>query len=221
MRSRSTTAQRYAACACMGLALAQPPAAMGCASCLSNTSSAPRRPGKTKSKSDHSSRRLFWIGAPVRIRRCAVRSCLAATVTAASGLRMRCPSSRMAYDHRNGSSAAACRRTASYVVTSAPPQSWILRMTRLRLMPRAPMAWPLSCSSMTRMSGTQACSSRTQCDSMVAGATMSVARSSRECRSADSSAATSIVLPSPISSPTMPPASCWCSSHSHRSAVRW
>ena len=58
-----------------------------------NTGSVPRRPGNTKSKRDHNSVRLFWMGLPDRMMRCGVSSDLHASVTSESGFLMRCPSS--------------------------------------------------------------------------------------------------------------------------------
>ena len=54
------------------MALAYPPSVMGTENCSMNTGSVPSLPGKTKSKSDHSSRRLFCIGEPERMTRCGV-----------------------------------------------------------------------------------------------------------------------------------------------------
>ena len=73
-----------------------PPAAIGAANSSWNTGSVPSFPGNTKSNSDHSSLSLFWMGVPVRTNRCGVASRLAASVVAASGVRILWPSSSTA-----------------------------------------------------------------------------------------------------------------------------
>lgn len=49
---------------CTGEALEYPPIVMGTENCSINTGNVPSFPGKMKSKSDHSSRRLFCMGEP-------------------------------------------------------------------------------------------------------------------------------------------------------------
>lgn len=61
---------------CTGEAFEYPPMVMGTENCSINTGSVPNFPGKMKSKSDHSSRRLFCIGEPDRMMRWGVRNCL-------------------------------------------------------------------------------------------------------------------------------------------------
>lgn len=59
---------------CTGEAFEYPPMVMGTENCSINTGNVPNFPGKIKSKSDHSSRRLFCIGEPDKMMRCGVRN---------------------------------------------------------------------------------------------------------------------------------------------------
>ena len=94
MRSLSTSAQRYANCTCIGLALLYPPLLIGWENSASNAGNVPSRPGCIKSNRLHSSRKSFWIGVPDNSSRWGVRNRLHASVTSASGLRIFCPSSK-------------------------------------------------------------------------------------------------------------------------------
>src|SRR3989338_5294199 len=94
---------------------------MGMPTSSSNTGSVPSLPGYTKSNRLHSSRSLFWMGAPVRMKRCGVRSCLAASVTAASGFLTLCPSSSTAYDQSSEASSCAYACSPPYDTISTPP----------------------------------------------------------------------------------------------------
>ena len=58
----------------VAVALAKLPCWIGWWISDSNVGSSPKRPGKLKSNSDHNSRKLFWIGDPVRMRLQELRS---------------------------------------------------------------------------------------------------------------------------------------------------
>ena len=67
---------------------AYPPRRIGTQNSSSKTGNVPSFPGYMKSKRDHSSLKLFCTGAPLRISRWDVNSCLHTKVTFASGLRI-------------------------------------------------------------------------------------------------------------------------------------
>src|SRR5690242_1325431 len=80
-------------------AFAYPPRLIGNSNWFLKFTSVPRRIGKTKSKRDHNSLRLFCIGVPDKMMRFGVRSSLQWIVMAVLGLRILCPSSRIAHSH--------------------------------------------------------------------------------------------------------------------------